>query len=56
MQARDHILTAARGCARISITLDLYSHLMPSLQAASAELFEKALSKMAKAPKCVKSV
>ena len=37
------------GHARISITLDLYSHLMPSLQADSAERFEKALSKMAKA-------
>jgi integrase len=44
------------GHARISITLDLYSHLMPSLQVASAELFDKALSKMAKASKCVKSV
>jgi hypothetical protein len=44
------------GHARVSITLDLYSHLMPSLQAASAELFDKALSKMAKASKCAKSV
>ena len=35
------------GHARISIALDLYSHLMPSLQAESAERFDKMLSRMA---------
>jgi integrase len=36
------------GHARIAVTLDLYSHVMPSLQVASAEKMDRTLAKMIK--------
>jgi integrase len=36
------------GHARIAVTLDLYSHVMPSLQVASAEKMDRTLEKMIK--------
>jgi integrase len=44
----DHpkIVQELLGHARISITLDLYSHVMPSLQSESAEKMDRTLAKM----------